>query len=138
MSTDGSAQLQTTPAGRSGAGPVRVLLIDDSTVFLSAATAVVEHASGFELVGVATSEEAGLAAVQSLQPDLVFVDLRMPGIGGLETARQILGARSRTAVVLMTADRPWTGSGGHDLTSIDKRTFSQSTLSELWRRLAPG
>jgi hypothetical protein len=37
----------------------------------------------------------------------------------------------------MTADRPPTGGGGQELASIDKREFSQATLCELWRRLAP-
>jgi DNA-binding NarL/FixJ family response regulator len=113
-----------------------VLLIDDSSVFLSAASAVLEHAAGFAVVGMETSEDAGLDAARALQPDLVFIDVRMPGIGGLETARQILRIHPRTAVVLMTADRPPTGAG-QELPSIDKRAFSQSTLSELWRRFGP-
>lgn len=59
---------------------------------------------GFESVGeVATGEEALEAAIE-LAPDLALVDVRMPGLDGLETTRRLRAARPATVVILVSAD----------------------------------
>ena len=68
---------------------VRVLTVDDHASFRSTARALVAATEGFEVAGeVATGEEA-VAAVERLHPDLVLMDVRLPGIDGYEATRQI-------------------------------------------------
>ena len=72
---------------------VRVLIVDDHASFRAAARAVVEHTDGFEVAGEAATGEASVDAARALAPDLVLMDLRLPGIDGLEASRRILGRR---------------------------------------------
>ncbi|MDQ3955535.1 MAG: response regulator transcription factor [Actinomycetota bacterium] len=80
---------------------VRVLIVDDQAPFREAARDVVELADGFEVVGEAESGEASVEAVKELQPDLVLMDVNLPGINGLEATRQILQDNPNQVVVLV-------------------------------------
>ena len=71
--------------------PVRVLIVDDQAPFRVAARAVVALTDGFEVVGEAATGEAAVDAARALAPDLVLMDLRLPGIDGQEASRRILG-----------------------------------------------
>jgi signal transduction histidine kinase len=68
-------------------GPSRVLIIDDEEVVLDSCTRILE--GGDYAVSTASDGTAGLALVQSLKPDLVFVDLKMPGLSGIEVLERI-------------------------------------------------
>jgi CheY-like chemotaxis protein len=70
---------------------VRVLVVDDQAPFRQAAAAVVAAVEGFELVGTADTGEAAVAAVAVHRPDLVVMDVCLPGISGPEAARRITG-----------------------------------------------
>jgi DNA-binding NarL/FixJ family response regulator len=83
---------------------VRVLTVDDQAVFRRAAHEVITATEGFEPVGEAGSGEAALDEVARLQPDLVLLDVRMPGLGGIETARRIARAHPEIVVVLITIE----------------------------------
>ena len=85
---------------------VRVLIVDDQVVFRRVAHDVITATPGFEPVGDAESGEDALAEVERLQPQLVLLDVRMPGIGGLETARRIAATHPRTVVVLISIEDP--------------------------------
>jgi CheY-like chemotaxis protein len=82
----------------------RVLAVDDSEIFLSVADSVVSSTTGLELVGTATSGEEALRLLPDLEPDLVLVDIHMPGIDGFETARRIREESPQTVVVLVSAE----------------------------------
>ena len=84
---------------------VRVLVVDDVAAYLAAMVAVVAETPGFEVVGEASSgEDALVVATQSL-PDLVLMDVHLPGIDGVEATRQLLlGACPPTVVLLSTYD----------------------------------
>ena len=82
--------------------PVRVVIIDDQAPFREAARLVVELADGFEVVGEAASGEEALEQVAGLDPDVVLMDLRMPGMGGLAATARIKEAHPRTHVVVLT------------------------------------
>jgi two-component system, NarL family, invasion response regulator UvrY len=83
---------------------VRVLTVDDHPPFRDAARAVVAATPGFEaLAEVGTGEDA-LQLLDRLRPDLVLLDVSLPGIDGLETCRRLAGAPHAPLVVLISAD----------------------------------
>lgn len=99
---------------------------------------MVEVTAGFELVGTATSGEAAVELAVSTRPDLVLLDLRMPGIGGREAGERIRAANPETSIVLMTADSGRSlgadpSSPGYAL--IDKRTITPAALAVVWETL---
>jgi DNA-binding NarL/FixJ family response regulator len=79
-----------------------VLVCDDSPLAREALRRAVATVPGVERVLVAGSGEECLARFSSELPDLVMVDVRMPGIGGAEAARRILGGAPQAAVIMMT------------------------------------
>lgn len=116
---------------------VRVLLVDDSDVFLHAAASVVTRTAGFELVGTAASGEEAVALAATLGPDLVLMDHRMPGLSGPDAARRIQAAQPGTAVTIVSADR---GSQLEDTSFpvLNKKEFNPTRLLELWGEVATG
>ena len=79
-----------------------VLVCDDSPLAREALRRAVAGVPGVSKVLVAGSGEECLARYGAERPDLVLVDVRMPGIGGVEAARRILGAVPQAAVIMMT------------------------------------
>lgn len=81
---------------------VRVLVVDDQEPFRRAMTAVVDETDGFLVVGSAASGEESLEAAATLQPDLVLMDVNLPGIDGIETAHRLTVNESRPVVMLLS------------------------------------
>jgi two-component system invasion response regulator UvrY len=79
-------------------------VVDDSEIFERVGASLVSEAQGLHLVGVAASGEEAIRLLPELEPDLVLLDIHMPGIGGLEAAREIQRESPKTVVVLVTAD----------------------------------
>jgi DNA-binding NarL/FixJ family response regulator len=84
---------------------VRVVVVDDQLPFRRAARSVLRSSSEFELVGEARSGEAAVAMVRSLRPDLVLLDIKMAGVGGIEAARSIAASNPETVTVLVSTYR---------------------------------
>jgi DNA-binding NarL/FixJ family response regulator len=80
---------------------IRVLIVDDQEPFRMAARMVVDATEGFEVVGEAESGEASVEMARELSPDLVLMDVNLPGINGLDATRQILAGGSDKVVVLL-------------------------------------
>jgi DNA-binding NarL/FixJ family response regulator len=80
---------------------VRVLIVDDQAPFRAAARAVVEATEGFQVVGESETGEASVDAVQEKKPDLVLMDVNLPGINGPEATRRILEESDGIVVVLL-------------------------------------
>ena len=78
----------------------------DHAVFRRAACAVVSATPGFETIGEAESGEDALRLVAEVSPALVLLDVRMPGMDGVETARHIARGRPEAVIVLITLDDP--------------------------------
>jgi len=112
---------------------VAVLAVDDQAAFRGAVREVVEATEGFELVGEASSCEEALALVREHDPDLVLVDVRMPGIDGLETTRRLSAAHPGTTFVLVSTDEldpPCDACGAAAF--LPKQAFGQVALRRLW------
>jgi len=82
---------------------VTVLITDDQAPFRSAAKGVVSLAPGFQVVGEAESGEAALELVDALKPDLVLMDIHLPGMSGIEAARRIAESSPVTKTFLVSS-----------------------------------
>jgi DNA-binding NarL/FixJ family response regulator len=81
---------------------VRVLIVDDQAPFRMAARMVVDATEGFDVVGEAETGEASVDLARELAPDLVLMDVNLPGIDGLDATRQILSASDAVVVLLLS------------------------------------
>ena len=82
--------------------PLRILLVDDSAEFLESAARLLMLHQDLAIVGRAASGSSALEQVAALSPDLVLMDLAMPGMNGLEATRQIKAQPAAPCVVIMT------------------------------------
>lgn len=83
------------------APPLRILLVDDHPL-IRAGIASLLRAWQFEVVGEAADGAAAVDAVRNLQPDIVFMDIRMPEMNGLEATRAIKAESPAVRVVILT------------------------------------
>jgi DNA-binding NarL/FixJ family response regulator len=81
----------------------RIVTVDDHATFREAARALIEGVPGFELVQECPDGESALRAVEQLDPDLVIMDVRMPGLDGFETARRMRSQNASRVIVLTTS-----------------------------------
>jgi DNA-binding NarL/FixJ family response regulator len=115
---------------------VKVLVVDDHEVFRRVARAVVGQSPEFELVGEAATGEESIEQARGLCPELVLMDIRLPGMDGLEAARRITADPGHPVVVLISttpADElgPRLGTCGA-AGFINKEAFGPATLSAAW------
>src|SRR4051812_20510137 len=80
--------------------PVRVLLVDDNAAILARAVRVLTPACA--IVGTASDGETALVAAQTLAPEVIVLDISLPGISGLEVAARLAATGSAAAVVFVT------------------------------------
>jgi len=83
---------------------MRVLIVDDHPVTRDGLRAALSMSGEVEVVGEATNGEEAIEMVGRHSPDVVFMDVRMPGMGGLEATREIRRSRPDTKVILFTVD----------------------------------
>jgi two-component system invasion response regulator UvrY len=119
---------------------VAVLGVDDQPIFLDVAREVVAATPGFRWVGGARSGEDAVAEVDRLDPGLVLLDVRMPGMDGFETARRIADCHPEVVVVLVSVEEPpavaVARSGAAVL--VRKQEFGPAVLRRLWSTYADG
>ncbi|MCX7893731.1 MAG: response regulator [Burkholderiales bacterium] len=89
------------PAGEA-AQPVRIVVVDDHTLFRRGIVALLQREPGFEVVGEAADGIEGVRRVAELRPDVVLLDLHMPGVSGLDAMKSILEEAPGTHVVMLT------------------------------------
>jgi DNA-binding NarL/FixJ family response regulator len=135
----GSSEKETVIDQRSSAAPAAcVLAVDDQAHALDALRDLVGATSALELVGEAESGEAAVALVTELKPDLVLMDVRMPGIGGINASVAIKEMRPETVVVLASTIHPGDLGLESDESRADeivwKGDLRPRVLDEIWAR----
>jgi two-component system response regulator AlgR len=114
--------------------PVRVLIVDDQETFLRAMRAVVRATDGFVVVGEARSGEQSLQVAGTLVPDLVLMDVHLPGMDGIEATRSLTASSSGPVVLLLSTypadqvDAAGCGAAAY----LEKAGFGPDRLSAAW------
>jgi two-component system, NarL family, response regulator NreC len=81
---------------------IRILLVDDHTLMRTGVRMVLQAEPDMEVVGEACSGDEGIRKAVELRPDVVLMDLSMPGMGGLEATRRIIAAHTGARVLVLT------------------------------------
>ncbi len=116
---------------------VKVLIVDDQAPFRMAARMVVQLTDGFDVVGEAETGETSVDLAAQLGPDLILMDVNLPGIDGLEATRRILAAAAEppVVVVLSTYEADEYAPRATDAGAasfIPKAEFDPDRLAEAW------
>lgn len=83
--------------------PIRILIVDDHPVVLAGLTSMLGTQGGIEVAGSASSGEEALEMLQTKPADLLLLDLRMPGMSGIETLHAIKRAKISVRVIILTS-----------------------------------
>ena len=116
---------------------VRVVIVDDQPPFRVAAKLVFDLLDDFEVVGEATSGEEALEFVEALAPDLVLMDINLPGINGVEATRRLLAEHPEVIALLVSTyeagDLPSGAASSGALAYVHKEHLDGDLVEELWR-----
>ena len=117
---------------------VPVLIVDDQLPFRAVARTVIGMTAGFEVTAEAESGEEAIDAVTSDPPDLVLMDINLPGINGIEATRRIRADHPAVEVILLStyseADLPADAREVGALAYVHKEDFGPALVRELWDR----
>jgi DNA-binding NarL/FixJ family response regulator len=121
-------------SGRHNGAAVGVLIVDDQETFRAALRDLVAGTEGMALLGEAASGEGAIEAVERLKPHMVVMDVRMPGMGGIEATRRIADAHPGVFVLLVSVEPgnqeliESSGAGGF----LRKQQLTTRALREAW------
>jgi len=119
---------------------VRVLIVDDQVPFRRAAQAVVESTDAFVVIGAVATAEDALTAVAELEPDLVLMDVNLPGIDGMEASRRLRASHPRVAVILLSsydeAEFADMSDGCGAAAYVPKSSFGPDRLETVWTAIS--
>ena len=113
---------------------VRVLVVDDHESFRQVAAAVVEATAGFVVVGSVGSGEESIVAAEATEPDLVLMDVNLPGIDGIEATRRLRASGTGPVVVLLSTydEDEFELEGSGAAAYVTKAAFGPERLAEEW------
>ena len=98
--------LTTQFASHNYSRPIRTLVVDDSVMFFANFCAYLEQQPLFRVVGIAVNGKEALHMAESLEPDLVLMDLSMPVMDGLQATAILRRRMPNTRIIIMTMDDP--------------------------------
>lgn len=128
-----SSPLDTRPA--SSESTVSVLIVDDQPPFRAAARTLVSVLRGWNVVAEVDNGEQAVTTALALRPDLVLMDINLPGISGIEATRQIVASRPDVRVVLLStyqaADLPADAMNCGAAAYVRKEDLSPRVLREV-------
>jgi two-component system, NarL family, invasion response regulator UvrY len=107
---------------------IRILLVDDHAVVRTGFRLLLQSLQDVSVVGEAESGEIACQRYAELSPDVVIMDLAMPGMGGLEALKRIRAHHSQAKVLALSA---------HDARASDRRALQEGALGFLSKRSAP-
>lgn len=81
---------------------IRLIIADDHTLFRDGVCALLQSIPEFQVVGEAASGEQAIREANALQPDVILMDLQMPGINGIEATRRIAQTSPHIAILVVT------------------------------------
>jgi DNA-binding NarL/FixJ family response regulator len=81
---------------------IRILIADDHPMYRHGVRSLLEHTEGLEVVGEATTGEEAVRLAHTLKPDVIMMDIRMPGIHGIEATRQIKAVHHDIQILMVT------------------------------------
>lgn len=108
--------------------PIRVMLVDDHAVVRYGFRMLLDAYPGFTVVAEADNGEQAIQRLDESAPDVVVLDLSMPGIGGLETLRRLLAHHAGTRVLVLSA---------HEDAAYARRALKTGAQGYLTKRTAP-
>ncbi len=114
--------------------PIRVLLVDDHALFRSGVKSLLLRHKDFEVVGESADSLEGVKRARELKPDVILLDLHMPGISGKDAVRLFLDESPETRIVMLTVsesandlvDTLRAGASGYLLKNIETETLLDS------------
>lgn len=81
---------------------IRLLIVDNHTLFRQGLVSLLQSEPGYEVIGEASSGEDSLHIVPELRPDVILMDVKMPGIGGVEATRRLLESNPEERIMMLT------------------------------------
>jgi two-component system invasion response regulator UvrY len=117
---------------------VSVLIVDDQLPFRAVARTVIGMTAGFEVAAEAESGEDAVSIADQQVPDLVLMDINLPGINGIEATRRIHASHPDIAVILVStyseADLPADARDCGAIAYVHKEDFGPALVRELWQQ----
>ncbi len=117
---------------------VSVLIVDDQLPFRAVARTVIGMTAGFEVAAEAESGEDAVSIANEELPDLVLMDINLPGINGIEATRRIRSSHPEIAVILLStyseADLPADARDCGAIAYVHKEDFGPSLVRDLWQQ----
>jgi DNA-binding NarL/FixJ family response regulator len=123
--------------------PIRILVVDDQQPFREAARALIEVAPDFEWVGEAISGESAIEMATLVRPDVILMDVHLPGISGLQATVSIVARNPGVVVVLVSASAPEPEHRALAAADVGARAYLPKTslepdvLANIWRASQP-
>jgi len=85
------------------ARPIRILIVDDHTLLREGTRQLLSQDAGLDVVGEVARGDEAVAAVERLQPDVLLLDIRLPGMNGIDIAREVAKRFTEVRVLILTA-----------------------------------
>ena len=98
----GSEMTPRLASGSESLDPIRILLVDDQALLRVGFRMVLEAEDDFSVVAEAVDGAQAIALAASMRPQVILMDVRMPGIDGIEATRQIMAAQPETRIIILT------------------------------------